>query len=389
VLVPILVSLSIGGTGCGDGSSEPDPPGDEVRDCDPSPGVICTWAGTGEIGWDGDGHHRLHSAFYWPIDITFASTGEAYIVDWNNHKVRLVEADQTLRTVIGTNFEGDGPEDNSDQVPPGAVGYTVHLNHPTEFSELPDGRFLLTGWHTHKMRVYDPVTELVMVTCGAGPGFAGDGGPARLALLERPIQSAIAPDGTIFILDQTNQRIRRITPDDSMIDSITGTGVRGFSGDGGSPALAQMNQPPGTIAGGGLDIDSEGRLYFSDIMNFRIRRIDLALDRIETIAGTGVAGYSGDGGPATAAQINNVREIQFGPDGKLYLADERNDRVRAIDLTTGVITTVAGNGVRGFSGDGGPATEASLNGPIGLGFDGDGNLYIADAYNQRIRRVTF
>jgi len=351
-------------------------------------GAICTWAGTGRIGFDGDGNHRLAASFYWPIDLTFPSTGDAYILDWNNHMVRHVEPDQTLRRVIGTTFVGDGPDDNSDQVEPGALGSTVHLNHPTELNELPDGRLLLTGWHTHKMRVYDPLTERVLVTCGAGAGFGGDGGPARLALLNQPIQSAIAPDGTIYILDQRNQRIRRIKPDET-IDTIAGTGVSGYSGDGGPPALAQINQPKGTNPqpGGGITMDESGVIYFSDILNHRIRRIDLGLDRIDTIAGTGVAGYSGDGGPATDAQINNPRDVEFGPDGRLYFADEKNQRVRAIDLTTGVITTIAGNGTIGFSGDGGPATDAQLANPSGIAFDLNGDLYIADTDNQRVRRV--
>ncbi len=134
--------------------------------------------------------------------------------------------------------------------------------------------------------------------------------------------------------------------------------------------------------------DNDGRLYISDALNHRIRRVDFQLDLIETIAGNGQAGFSGDGGQATEASFYNPRDIVFGPDNRLYVADELNHRVRAIDLTTGIITTVAGNGVAEFAGDGGPATTSSLNRPAGLEFDAEGYLYIADTYNHRIRRVS-
>jgi hypothetical protein len=257
----------------------------------------------------------------------------------------------------------------------------------------------LTTWHTHKLRELDPATGLVVVTCGRGAGFAGDGGPASAASarMNQPVQSAVAPDGTIYTLDQRNQRIRKIDAS-GIITTVVGAPTDGdgdglmdpgFAGDGGPPAQALIGQPTGTNPqpGGGLVMDDQGRLYFSDTLNERIRRVDLALDVIETIAGTGLAGYSGDGGLALDAQINNPRDLEFGPDGRLYLADEYNHRIRAIDLAAGTITTVAGNGTPGFSGDGGPATSAQLRKPAGIGFDANGVLYIADTDNNRIRRV--
>ncbi len=147
---------------------------------------------------------------------------------------------------------------------------------------------------------------------------------------------------------------------------------------------AGSNPPPA----GALVFGSDGRLYISDALNNRIRRVDFQLDLIETIAGNGVAGFGGDGGPALSASLYNPRDMVFGPDGRLYVADELNHRVRAIDLTTGIITTVAGNGVAAFIGDGGPATSASLYRPAGLEFDAEGYLYVADTYNHRIRRVS-
>ncbi len=378
--------------GCGDGGT-PSDVDDDVDDgqallCSETPGSICTWAGTGEAGWDGDSQPLLESKFYWPVDLTITPSGEFYILDWNNHRVRHVTAELTLETVIGTDFVGDGPFDQSDLTPPGAPGNTVNLNHPTHLIALPDGTLVLTAWHNHKLRVYDPITGLVFVMCGAGAGFAGDGGPAVDALLNQASQTVLGPDGGLYILDQRNQRVRRIAPDGT-ISTVVGTGDAGFAGDGGSPLNAQIRMPSGSNPppGGALAFDNEGRLYISDALNHRIRRVDFQLDLIETIAGNGQAGFSGDGGQATEASFNNPRDIVFGPDNRLYVADEFNHRVRAIDLTTGTITTVAGNGTTEFTGDGGPATASSLNRPAGLEFDAEGHLYVADTYNHRIRRV--
>ncbi|MCC7262178.1 MAG: hypothetical protein IT369_06610 [Candidatus Latescibacteria bacterium] len=356
--------------------------------CGTGAGVICTWAGDGEAGWDGDGHSLAASSFYWPIDLTITPEGETYILDWNNHRVRHLRRDGRLETVIGSDFVGDGPYDAADQVPPGAPGTEVYLNHPTHLLPLADGTLLLSSWHNHKLRHYDPRNGLVQVVCGAGAGFAGDGGPARQALLNQPQQCALAADGSWLVLDQRNQRVRRISPAGT-ISTVVGTGQVGAGGDGGSPLQAQLDLPRGSNPppGGAMALAAAGVLYISDTLNHRIRRVDFAADRIETVAGTGVAGYGGDGGPATGAALNNPRDLALGPDGRLYVADELNHRVRVIDLDQGTIETVAGNGVEGFGGDGGPAGAALLNRPVGLEFDGQGRLYIADTYNHRIRRV--
>ena len=158
----------------------------------------------------------------------------------------------------------------------------------------------------------------------------------------------------------------------------------------GSPASCKLNLPTGSNppTSGALCIDSQGRLYISDTGNHRIRRVDFDLDKIETVAGDGVAGFNGDGGDARAASLNNPRDIEIGPDGRLYIVDEMNHRVRAVDLTSFVIVTVAGDGRPEFAGDGGAATMASLYRPHGIAFDSNGYLYIADAFNHRIRRVS-
>lgn len=371
-----------------DDTESPPPPPVEVS------GTITTWAGTGLAGWgSGNGHLPSETNLFAPTDLTFTSTGDVYIADWDNHAIRHAPSGGVVGTVMGDQggYPGDGPEalsGFSDLTAPGCPGGAIYLNHPTHVIELDDGRILVTCWHNHKLRILDPVTDLAFVECGRGVGFAGDNGPISGALFNQPSQTAQGPDGSLYVLDQKNQRIRKISPTDT-ITTVVGTGVKGFNGDGDGLVTRQISQPTGSQPqpGGSLIFDAQGRLYLSDVENHRIRRIDFALDRIETIAGNGVAGFGGDDGQATEASLNNPRDLVFGPDGRLYVADELNNRVRAIDLSTGIITTVAGDGLKSFGGDGGPATLAHLNRPAGLDFDADGNLYIADSYNHRIRRV--
>jgi DNA-binding beta-propeller fold protein YncE len=168
-----------------------------------------------------------------------------------------------------------------------------------------------------------------------------------------------------------------------------GTGDPGFAGDGGPPLQAQLHLPAGSNPqpAGSLAFGPASRLYISDSLNNRIRVVDFDNNRIDTFAGTGDRGFSGDGGSALSATFDNPRDLLFTSDGRLLVADELNHRIRAIDLQTGIITTVAGNGVAGFSGDGGPAVSASLNRPAGIEEDAMGRLIIADTYNHSLRRV--
>ncbi|HEY3245582.1 MAG TPA: hypothetical protein VGM03_19740 [Phycisphaerae bacterium] len=376
----------------------------EIIPCTDTVGSICTYAGTGLEAFDGDGKDRLHSALYWPFDIEFTPSGHTYLLDWNNHKVREVLADQTLRTIVGTDFVGDGPADLSDLTPPGAVGTTVSLNHPTDLIELPNGKLTVMAWHNHKIRQYDPATGLVLVTAGRGVGFAGDGGPASpAARFNQPAHAVLDPDGNLFLLDQRNQRMRVIRNyatqlGDGIITTVLGSGTKGFNGDGNPPLMTDLNFPAGSNPEptGGIARAQNGVIYFSDTLNHRIRSVEftdlgftsgVVAGTVRTIAGTGMAGDSGDGGPATAAQINFPGDLEIGPDGNLYLADTNNNKVRMINLTTGVITTIAGTGQRGYSGDGGPAATAMLSRPFGVAFDAAGDLYVSDTFNGRIRKI--
>lgn len=373
-----------------------------AHECVDAPGTACTWAGiAGVQSKDLTVRDRRETPLNWPTDIGFSPLDDApYVVDWNNFVVRRVKADDTMETVMGNHVEGEGAPNGEDYLPPsaplGAFGPTISLNHPTNLDFLPDGRLIIASWHGLRVRVLEPSTLRAYVIAGDGEyGSTGDGGPAYRAELNLPRSVAVAPSGQIFLLDQKNQRVRTFTADvGSTITTIAGTGASGFAGDGGPASEAQLAFVTKTsLPSGGLALDAN-YLYIADNGNSRIRRVQLDTGMIDTVAGNGTAGLSGDGGPATAASLNSPADLAIGPDGALYIADSYNNVIRRVDLATNTIETVAGTGAPCAigatcleEGEGMPARDVVLNGPLGLGFDGAGNLYIADTYNNRIVRI--
>ena len=222
------------------------------------------------------------------------------------------------------------------------------------------------------------------ITTVAGNGtesFSGDGGFATNAGLAFPSSVAVDTAGNFFIADLLNQRVRRVDAVTGIITTVAGNGSFGFNGDGMAATSASLAFPSSVA------VDAAGNVFIADVSNQRIRRVDAATGIITTVAGNGTAGFSGDGSAATSASLNDPIGVAVDGVGNLFIADTFNQRVRRVDAATGIITTVAGNGTFGFNGDGGLATDAWMRDPVGVAVDSAGNLFITDQNNQRIRRV--
>ncbi len=228
---------------------------------------------------------------------------------------------------------------------------------------------------------------LINTMAGNGTaGFAGDGGLATLAEMYYPQDIVVDAAGNVYITDTWNHRIRKVTASTGVISTVAGNGTEGYSGDGGPATSAELNAPSGVA------VDGAGNIYIADSDNNRVRKVTASTGVISTVAGNGTKGYSGDGGLATNAELNTLygpgAAVALDAAGNIYIADQFNNRIRKVTVSTGIITTVAGNGTTGYSGDGGAATNAELNGPDGVALDSAGNIYIADPYNYRVRKVT-
>ncbi len=277
---------------------------------------------------------------------------------------------QTINTFAGNGsfgYSGDG-----------GPATAAELNLTFGIIADPLGNIYIADNTNHRTR---QVTGGIMETiAGTGvSGFSGDGGQATAAELSNPADVAVDASGNIFIVDFTTERVREINTN-GIISTIAGNGTAGFSGDGGQATAAEISNACG------VSFDGSGNLYISDRGNNRIRMVNTS-GIISTYAGNGTGGYSGDGGPATAAELRGQNGIQFDQaTGNLYIADYQNNAVRMVN-SSGIISTVAGNGTGGYSGDGGQATAAQIANPMGVAIDPAGNLYLADHSNNRVRLV--
>ncbi len=331
---------------------------------------ISTAAGTGTAGFSGDNGLAVAAQLNYPYGVVVGFTGALYISEWGNHRVRKITADGKISTVAGTGtkgFSGDcGP------------AVSAQLNVPRGVAVDSVGAVYIADSDNHRVRKVTADGKICTVAGTGTKGFSGDGGPATAARLDGPFGVAVDSTGTLYIAEHNNHRVRKITPD-GKISTVVGTGTAGSDGDGGPAVSAQLNFPRG------VEVGRAGDLYIADTRNHRIRKITPD-GKISTVAGTGTKGFSGDGGPATAAQLDRPFEVAVDSTGTLYIAEYDNHRVRRI-TADGKISTVAGTGTKGFSGDGGPAASAQMNNPTGVAVDRANTLYIADHSNHRVRKV--
>lgn len=314
-------------------------------------GQACTWIGRkGEEGFSGDGEHRLETFLNQPQDLLFLPDGTPWFTDFNNFLIRRVLPDNSIESMVGSTEPVFPGDGPLDGIPPGgADGSQWLLNHPTNMLLNDDGSVLIVAWHNHKLLNINPTDGFVQVVCGGGAGFAGDGQLASEAALFKQVNAATKDDaGNLYLVDQQNWRIRRIGAD-GIIETIAGAGTNGYSGDGGPALEAEFSWAAGSNPNpSGGIVHHDGKLYISDTEADVIRVMDLATGMIDGFAGTGEEGFSGDGGPALQAMLNAPRDLEIGPDGDLYFADTDNGAVRAIELASGTIRTVVGTGELGL-----------------------------------------
>jgi uncharacterized protein (TIGR03437 family) len=342
-------------------------------------GTISTYAGQGTPGYTGDGGPATQAQLSAPMGLALDSAGDLYIADSGNNAVRKVLKSGVIVTAAGNGTAGYSGD--------GGAATAASLEKPEGVAVATNGLLYIADTFNNRVRVVS-LGGTIQTAAGTGiSSYSGDGGSAATAGLYLPTDVATDSGGNLYIADYGNDRIRQVQQ--GKIQTVVG----------GTETEEIFNEAPATTVRlngpTGLAVDGSGDIYIAEggigtgtglaIGDYKIWKINGA-GIVSTAAGNGVENYSGDGGPATAAQLNMPANIVLDNVGNLYIADSANNRVRKVSAS-GVITTVAGTGVAGYSGDGGPATSAMFNGPEGLSADSDGNVYIADTRNNRVRKL--
>ena len=326
--------------------------------------------GTGELDDSGDGGHAREAAINQPRAVSVLPNGGYAWAEPYANRIRAVGPNGVVTTLAGS---GDPGSDGD-----GGKATVADLNFPHTATPTPDGGFLIADTRNSRIRKVSAAGIITTVAGTGAHGFGGDGGPAVRAALNNPRSVVSLDDGGFLIPDSNNHRIRKVSPT-GVITTVAGTGIQGFSGDGGLATAARLSIPFAVAP------TADGGFLIADIENERIRRVS-ADGVITTVAGNGIAGFSGDGGPATAASLHHPHAVLSLPDGGFLISDTTNERVRQVS-PDGIISTVIGDGTRGSSGDGGPARLARLGAPKGISLTEQGDLLIADEQNNRVRFV--
>ena len=349
--------------------------------------VINTIAGTGEWGAGGDGGPATQAQFGGVMGIAIDANQNIFVAEYYNHRIRRISADGIITTVAGSGGSGSSAGGLAGDGGPAAA---ARLRKPSDVAVGPDGSLYIADRDNNRIRRVTP-DGTISTVAGSGDGgwwasgFSGDGGPATSAQLRYPEGVAVGQDGTLYIADSRNHRIRMVTPD-GIISTIAGDGTQGFFGDGDLATEAGLALPSDIVIG------PDGSLYVADTWNNRIRRFTVG-GTVSTVAGNGSIFYwiVDDNVPATQSPVRLPQGVAVADDGTLYIADSYNHRIRKV-TPDGIISTIAGSGSNGTgdgsSGDGGPADKALIASPWGIGLDQQDSVVFSDQGNERIRKIS-
>lgn len=340
--------------------------------------------GPKDFGYNGDGGLAIGAQIDWITGIAVDVDDNLYLTGGASNTIREVTAaDGIIRTLAGT-FVGFNEVDATPFKGDGTLASGSHFNIPNAIAVDNYGNVIISDAGNNCIRIItkDDGTINTLVDLHRFYGYDGDGGPPAYAKIFNPGGVAVNWAGNLYFADTQNNTVRLVIPSNFTINTVAGLGPdhAGYSGDFGQARLAELSDPVGVA------LDADGNLYIADGGNNVIRKVKSGAGIITTFAGNGKRGYTGDGGLATAASFGSVRGIAVGPDGTVYVADGANNVIRQID-EAGIITTYAGKGTAGYSGDEGPALQAELSDPLDIAVDQHGNLYIADSNNAAIRVV--
>jgi sugar lactone lactonase YvrE len=343
---------------------------DRIRKIDMRSGIITTVLGNGQRASNGDGGLAVEASTLMPDAICLDPADNLYVGEKYGYRIRKVLADSgVVTTLVGNGVPGWGEEE--------VLGTRTPCNSVESGIWADPDQSVYWGDCSGRLRRYDGASGIVTTVLGGTS--IHDGEPASAAFLRGPSEMAVAPDGALVFADSWNQRVRRIDPDSGIITTVAGNGARAYGGDGGPAVDAYLGNPQA------VSVDTAGRVVVADNRHNRVRRVETD-GTIYGICGIGQPWDKGDGGPAISACVNDVTALAHGPNDDVYIGDAIG-RIRRIDAETGIITTVAGIGLPGYTGDGGPARAARIGSPRGLCITDGGSLYFTDARYRVVRRV--